>query len=687
MSGAALAVVVVVVFLLALFLLQRYGDLRKQQRMVLLGTLLSWYLCFLIVFILPLDVSTTIYKQCVLDNANHSTPVTQPRGSNQIEDNFSAYPAVSIPKACEEPWSYIPDGILPVFWRVVYWTSQFLTWLLLPFMQSYARSGAFSRIGKIKTALIENAIYYGTYLLIFISLLIYVAAHPQWQLSWTELQTIGITAANTWGLFLLVLLLGYGLVEIPRSYWLSSSHGYLLAKTYFKVAKMATEKAAAEENLADVMEDVAGVHGSVRYNHCLRKCVDTILTKCPPEYREEMEKNTENSAGEQNVLPTKRGLVNLHKKVISAVQRHSQTRVQWAILLDEAFHLEDVAKSQSSSVRQFVHSFPSPHRHSWIHRFTYSPTAEWYWECVFRQSSFRLLAVLLCLLSAAVVWSECTFFSTSPVLSLFAVFVQMAEKRHNYICIEMVCFVSILFLCVCVYSTVFRIRVFNYYYLVPHHQTDAYSLQFSGMLFCRLTPPLCLNFLGLIHMDSAISHQDRIQTSYTSIMGSMRVLSFISDGFYIYYPMLVLLLCFATFYSLGSRCLNLLGFHQYITDDDMTSDLVDEGRELIRRERRRRQKAEDGGNQRSAWRERCGIHGATGRTRVGYTELKDNQSSPVTEIKNSVITFARRDGETDEQQRSLLHDRSSDEGSPNRRSRGGHYLSLSPSRMGIFDDV
>lgn len=58
MSGAALAVVVVVVFFLAFFLLQRYGDLRKQQWMVLLGTLLSWYLCFLIVFILPLDVST-----------------------------------------------------------------------------------------------------------------------------------------------------------------------------------------------------------------------------------------------------------------------------------------------------------------------------------------------------------------------------------------------------------------------------------------------------------------------------------------------------------------------------------------------------------------------------------------------------------------------------------------------------
>lgn len=688
MSGAALAVVVVGVFFLALYLLHRYGDLRKQQRMVLLGTLLSWYLCFLIVFILPLDVSTTIYNQCVLDNANHPPPVNPEIHSNQLDDISSVYPTVRIPQACEEPWSYIPDGILPVFWRVVYWTSQFLTWLLLPFMQSYARSGAFSKVGKIKTALIENAIYYGTYLLIFISLLIYVAAHPQWQLSWRELQTIGITAANTWGLFLLVLLLGYGLVEIPRSYWLSSSHDYLLAKTYFKVAKMATEKAEAEENLADVMEDVASVHGSVRYNHCLRKFVDTILTKCPAEYREEMERNMENPGGGQTGLPTKKGLVNLHKKVISAVQRQGQTQVRWAILLDEAFYLEDVSKSQSSPVRQFIHSFPTAHHHSWIQRFIYSPTVEWYWECVFRKGFYKLLAVLLCLLSAAVVWSECTFFSIHPVLSLFAVFVQAAEKHYSYICIEMVCFVSILFLCVCVYSTVFRIRVFNYYYLVPHHQTDAYSLQFSGMLFCRLTPPLCLNFLGLIHMDSAISHQDKLQTSYTSIMGSMRVLSFISDGFYIYYPMLVLLLCFATFYSLGSRCLNLLGVHQFITDDDLTSDLVDEGRELIRRERRKRQKAEDGGNRRWAWRERYGIQGSTGRSsRTGYTELMDNQSSTEAENKKSVITFTRRDVETDEQQRGLLQDHSSDEDSPNRRSIGGRYLSLSPSSTGIFDDV
>lgn len=58
MSGVALALEVVVVFFLALFLLHRYGDFHKQHRMVLFATLLAWFLCFLIVFILPLDVST-----------------------------------------------------------------------------------------------------------------------------------------------------------------------------------------------------------------------------------------------------------------------------------------------------------------------------------------------------------------------------------------------------------------------------------------------------------------------------------------------------------------------------------------------------------------------------------------------------------------------------------------------------
>ncbi|XP_029796857.1 LMBR1 domain-containing protein 2 isoform X3 [Suricata suricatta] len=695
MSGAALGLEIVFVFFLALFLLHRYGDFKKQHRLVIIGTLLAWYLCFLIVFILPLDVSTTIYNRCRHAAANSSPP----ENSNVTGFHATATPVPSR-HPCFKPWSYIPDGIMPIFWRVVYWTSQFLTWILLPFMQSYARSGGFSITGKIKTALIENAIYYGTYLLIFGAFLIYVAVNPHLHLEWNQLQTIGIAAANTWGLFLLVLLLGYGLVEIPRSYWTGAKRGYLLMKTYFKAAKLMTEKADAEETLEDVMEEVRKVNESIKYNHPLRKCVDTILKKCPTEYQEKMGRNMddyEDFDEKHNTYPTEKSLVKLHKQVIYSVQRHRRTQVQWQILLEQAFYLEDVAKNETSATRQFVHTFQSPEPENKFTQYFYNPTVEWYWECLLRPWFYRILAVVLSIFSVIVVWSECTFFSTTPVLSLFAVFIQLAEKTYNYIYIEIACFLSIFFLSICVYSTVFRIRVFNYYYLASHHQTDAYSLLFSGMLFCRLTPPLCLNFLGLTHMDSSISHQNTQPTAYTSIMGSMKVLSFIADGFYIYYPMLVVILCIATYFSLGTRCLNLLGFQQFMGDNDMTSDLVDEGKELIRREKRKRQRQEEGENRRREWKERYGhTREDSTRNRNVHVDPKESNLSDIS-TNRSASKYTRANNRTERDRIELLQDVepldfnaetfTDDplESEPGRYQPGGRYLSMSHSR--IFDDV
>jgi len=51
--------------------------------------------------------------------------------------------------------------------------------VILPIMQSYAIAGEFTVLGKMKYALITNAIYYGTYLLIFGICLIYVAVKPE----------------------------------------------------------------------------------------------------------------------------------------------------------------------------------------------------------------------------------------------------------------------------------------------------------------------------------------------------------------------------------------------------------------------------------------------------------------------------------------------------------------------------
>lgn len=38
-----------------------------------------------------------------------------------------------------------------------------------------------------------------------------------------------------------------------------------------------------------------------------------------------------------------------------------------------------------------------------------------------------------------------------------------------------------MYMCICAYYTVFRIKIYRYYHLDPHHHTDERSLLFSAM--------------------------------------------------------------------------------------------------------------------------------------------------------------------------------------------------------------
>lgn len=69
-----------------------------------------------------------------------------------------------------------------------------------------------------------------------------------------KLKAIASSASNTWGLFLLVLLLGYALVAVPRRIWNKSKLGYTLNYKYFRVAKLSLEKYEAEEAVDDILE-------------------------------------------------------------------------------------------------------------------------------------------------------------------------------------------------------------------------------------------------------------------------------------------------------------------------------------------------------------------------------------------------------------------------------------------------
>ena len=125
----------------------------------------------------------------------------------------------------------------------------------------------------------------------------------------------------------------------------------------------------------------------------------------------------------------------------------------------------------------------------------------------------------------------------------------------------------------------------------------------------------------MIHMDSHIIKERILETYYTQIMGHMDVLGIISDGFNIYFPMVMVMICLATWFSVGSRALNALGFQQFMLNETFAIELVQEGKDLIAREKRKRQRAEEAMNRR-----RDNIGGAQNSTNSGGSVLSKFKS-------------------------------------------------------------
>merc|ERR1719369_727106 len=86
----------------------------------------------------------------------------------------------------------------------------------------------------------------------------------------------------------------------------------------------------------------------------------------------------------------------------------------------------------------------------------------------------------------------------------------------------------------------------------------------------------------------------------------MDVVSIVQDYFNIYFPILLLILTMATYFSIGSRLLSMLGFQQFLTQEDQTGELVEEGRELVKREKRRRERLVEQQRNKREWRDTWG---------------------------------------------------------------------------------
>ena len=128
-------------------------------------------------------------------------------------------------------------------WTAAYWTTQALTWGVIPIAAGMADAGDFTVLGRLRTSLRDSAFYYGALATAATAGLALLLASGR--LAWRGLPGLVTVLANAYGLVAVVLLLGHGLVAIPRSLWAASFPARRLRTLYWRVAHAADELVSA----------------------------------------------------------------------------------------------------------------------------------------------------------------------------------------------------------------------------------------------------------------------------------------------------------------------------------------------------------------------------------------------------------------------------------------------------------
>ncbi|TPX42249.1 hypothetical protein SeMB42_g05216 [Synchytrium endobioticum] len=505
---------------------------------------LGWFFGFSIVVILPLDLASTLYRNCL------------EKGT----------------RTCDEPLAYVSEKFLWTFWAIVYWTMFNLTWFVIPIQQSWIRSGEFTIRAKLKEAVRDNLIYYACVGLAGLIFLAYIAIVKKFQKE--DLMAFAMAGANAWGLFLVTIFLGYGLVEVPRGLWYSASTRWKLAHLEFEAPKMNDAVMDAEAEVYGVAREIAIISQKTPYNHELRPIVDRLMEKAPLALEERGEPDEGDAAPEVNIS----NLANLHCRNKRAMKLIERAQARYNFLLQNAFLLQDIVEQEDSPERKFLSKL-RPVKESWYKG--YKMHFDWVWLVWLKPLAVRGLSIVCALASLAIIWSESTFQVESPRLSIPALLLFNPDIPYGVL--QLISIGFILYMCSCAYTTLFKVQYFDYR-LVPEHHTDDGSILFAAAYLCRLTFPLCYNFLKLIG--------DHDNSVFVMFLGeSAELTPLLGEGYNTWLPEVILVFCVVTFFNLHGRILRLFRVKAYFYEEvDVHDERTKDGRTIIKDARSREER-------------------------------------------------------------------------------------------------
>uniref|UniRef100_A0A6B2KZM8 Uncharacterized protein n=1 Tax=Arcella intermedia TaxID=1963864 RepID=A0A6B2KZM8_9EUKA len=547
---------VILTLVVTTWILRKYVSFTETPKFTYFWTYLGYFFSIFILFLMPVDIAVTTFRKCQYQSVL----------LNQTNATLN----------CPMPFNYIPYDSLGGIWLFVYWTTYIATWLVYPLMQSYALSAEFTTFSKIKASIKENLIFYaiaaGLCVIVFVVLM---ALH---QLN-SGLMVV-TTAANLWGILILIAFLGYGLVDVPRSQWRRANKQVTLKYCKFTLADYWDDVENSKLAVQRAVEKIKRYRARIAKDSDNRKYIEEVYNSIPTEFKG----INFDEAGE--VEDRYSAIVLLNFDLKSNVYHLTTARCLYEETFKKAVYLDDLLSSQKENWRSYVdYTFPRQHvspQFQSIYRFW-----DWLWG-VISTGTWRSISMFTWLCSLALIWSE-VIFPYFPNLSVFAVMVDAVQK--NNVALEVFVFAIISYIAVCTYSGLFEVQIgeivflgnYPIFKLLPHQRTDPNSILFSAAYLSRLVCSLALNFLHVINYQKT-----NPPSPFFIVMKSDPI----QDNIYNYFPIILAVISLFTLLNVPQTVRNCISFKKrFEYNEDFTDEQIEHGEFILKREKELRLKA------------------------------------------------------------------------------------------------
>jgi len=435
------------------------------------------------------------------------------------------------------------------FYEAVYWIAFWFTWLVIPIQQSYWMSGYFRKRTKLRGAMRENALFYMIVGFIFVVLIIYLAATTDLKLGQVPALLMGL--ANLWGLSACVLLLGYGLIELPRYFWFLTDDDKNLDLLYYKVANYHEENMLNEERLRDSVEMVKSVNTNLTFelnyitNKLSQEQLDYKPRRRPEVHDEALKELVEND-------PDVYALSLLHYRIKWDLIEYEVSNKAYERLLQKVNDRLDSVKNIDDSKHQA------------------------------RVILSKALSLLFGVATLFILWGELTLLFNRD-LSIFASVTSHSGTNSGIIIFGLLGFS---YMMACVTYSMNQLQLLSYYHMHANQGTNMSSFLFNAALVLRFIFPLGYNFLLLFDSDD--------QSSFKDLCGQMDNVPIFGDV-NLYLPILIWIFCAATWFNFYEKLLGYLQINRFASfgrsagansRNTDVKDSIQDGRRIVQRKHR-----------------------------------------------------------------------------------------------------